>query len=242
MLQEAVLQTLIYFILVPMVYIAFAVFFIGTAIRLIKIFRQPGHPATLQIYPEKKPTWLWALHDTFLFPSVRRHKPVLWVFLILFHVALLFLIIGHLELLAEFKILQIIPHDVFLGQGYVGLILCLALLYFLFRRFASPVRELSVPEDYYLLILLFLIVLFGSEMDWARRWYGYEEMTVDDYRTYLLSLLYLEPELPEAVTDYGHSFMLVLHVFFANLFLLFFPFSQSMHSFLSLPMNKLRRG
>ena len=242
MLQEAALQTLIYFILVPMVYIAFAVFIIGTAIRLIKIFRQPRHPSTLQIFPEKKPTWLWALHDTFLFPSVRRHKPVLWVFLIFFHVELLFLIIGHLELLAEFKILQIIPHDVFLGQGYVGLILSLALLYFLFRRFASPVRELSVPEDYYLLILLFLIVLFGSEMDWARRWYGYEEMTVDDYRTYLLSLLYLKPELPEAVTDYGHSFMLVLHIFFANLFLLFFPFSQSMHSFLSLPMNKLRRG
>jgi nitrate reductase gamma subunit len=142
----------------------------------------------------------------------------------------------------DLKIFQVIPHDVFLGQGYVGLILSLALLYFLFRRFASPVRELSVPEDYYLLILLFLIVLFGSEMDWARRWYGYEEMTVDDYQTYLLSLLYLKPDLPEAVTDCGHSFMLVLHVFFANLFLLFFPFSQSMHSFLSLPMNKLRRG
>jgi nitrate reductase gamma subunit len=44
------------------------------------------------------------------------------------------------------------------------------------------------------------------------------------------------------VTESGHSFMLVLHVFFANLFLLFFPFSQSMHSFLSLPMNKLRIG
>ena len=28
----------------------------------------------------------------------------------------------------------------------------------------------------------------------------------------------------------------------ANLFLIFFPFSQAMHSFLSLPMNKLRRG
>ena len=242
MLQEAALQTLIYFILVPMVYIAFAVFIIGTAIRLIKIFRQPRHPSTLQIFPEKKPTWLWALHDTFLFPSVRRHKPVLWVFLMFFHVALALLIIGHLELFAEFKIFQIIPHEIFLGQGYLGLLLAIALLYFLFRRFASPVRDLSVPEDYYLLILLFLIVIFGSEMDWARRWYGYEEMTVDDYRTYLLSLLYLEPELPEAVTYSGHSFMLVLHVFFANLFLLFFPFSQSMHSFLSLPMNKLRRG
>lgn len=236
------MQTLIYFILVPMVYISFAVFLIGTTIRLIKIFRQPRHPTTLQIFPEKKPNWLWALHDTFLFPSVRRHKPVLWVVLILFHIALLLLIIGHMELFGDFSVFQIIPHDVFLGQGYVGLIFCLSLLYFLFRRFASPVRELSVPEDYYLLILLFLIAIFGSEMDWARRWYYYEEITVDDYQTYLLSLLYLQPELPEAVTSYGHSFMLVVHVFFANLFLLFFPFSQSMHSFLSLPMNKLRRG
>jgi nitrate reductase gamma subunit len=152
------------------------------------------------------------------------------------------LIIGHLELFGEFSIVQIIPHEVFLGQGYVGLILAVALLYFLFRRFSSPVRDLSVPEDYYLLILLFLIVIFGSEMDWARRWYGYDGMTVEEYREYLMSLLLLQPYLPETVTDSGHSFMLVLHIFFANLFLIFFPFSQSMHSFLSLPMNKLRTG
>jgi len=225
-----------------MVYVAAAVFFFGTVVRLIKIFREPKHPATLQIYPEKKAKWLWALHDTFLFPTVRRHKPVLWVFLMLFHICLCLLIIGHIELFGEFEIFQIIPHEIFLGQGYVGLILAIALLYFLFRRFTSPVRELSVPEDYYLLILLFLIVVFGSEMDWARRWYGYEEMLAEDYQAYLLSLLYLQPELPDAVAVSGHSFMLVLHVFFANLFLIFFPFSQSMHSFLSLPMNKLRRG
>jgi len=99
-----------------------------------------------------------------------------------------------------------------------------------------------VPEDYYLLILLFLIVLFGSQMDWARRWYEYAELDVEHYRTYLSSMLHLRPELPYELTETGHSFMLVLHVFLANLFLIFFPFSQSMHSFLSLPVNKLRRG
>ena len=240
--REVVVDTVIYFILVPMVYISFAVFFIGTAVRLIKIFREPKHPATLQVYPERNPKWLWALHDTFLFPTVRRHKPLLWIFLMVFHICLGLLIIGHIELFAEINIIQVIPHEIFLGQGYLGLLLAIALLYFLFRRFTSPVRDLSVPEDYYLLILLFLIVIFGSEMDWARRWYGYEELTVDEYREYLMSLVYLEPYLPDAVTDTGHSFMLVLHIFFANLFLLFFPFSQSMHSFLALPMNKLRRG
>ena len=110
-------------------------------------------------FPEKRPKWLWALHDTFLLPTVRRHNPVLWVFLMLFHVSLLLLIIGHLELFKEFEVLQIVQHEIFLGRGFIGLILCIALLFFLFRRFVSPNRELSVPEDYYLLILLFLTCL-----------------------------------------------------------------------------------
>lgn len=236
------METLYFIVLVPMVYAAFAVFFVGTIVRLVKIFRAPGHPTTLQIYPERSHKWLWAIHDTFLLPTVRRTKPVLWAFLMLFHVSFLLLIIGHIELFGEFRIFQVIEHEVFLGRGFIGLILSVCLLYFLFRRFSSPQRELSVPEDYYLLILLFLTVLFGSEMDWARRWYEYGEMSVEDYRTYLLSLFYLRPELPLSVRASGHSFMLVLHVFFANLFLMFFPFSQIMHGFLSLPVNKLRRG
>ena len=236
------METLYYLILVPMVYVAFAVFFIGTAIRLVKILREPKHPATLQIFPEKKPKWLWALYDSFLFPTVRKHKPVLWVFLILFHIGILLLIIGHLELFGEFEIFQVIPHEVFLGKGFVGLVLCIAVLYFLFRRLISPYRDLSVPEDYYLLILLFLTFIFGSQMDWARRWYGYDSLSVEGYREYLSSLLYLKPYVSFDLTAPGHSFMLILHVFFANLFLLFFPFSHFMHSVLSLPMNKLRRG
>lgn len=236
------MQTLYYIILVPMVYVAFAVFFFGTAVRLVKLFSTPRHPTTLQIYPAKKPQWLMALYDTFLFPTVLRHKPLLWVFLICFHVALLLLIIGHVELFGDFSILQIIEHEVFLGRGFVGLTLTVCVLYFLFRRFRAPVRELSVPEDYFLLILLLLTVLFGSQMDWGRTWYEYGELTVEDYRTYLVSLLALQPELPYNLTFSGHSFMMLLHVFFANLFIMFFPFSQLMHSILALPVNKLRRG
>jgi nitrate reductase gamma subunit len=235
-------QTVYYVILIPMVYAAFAVFLVGTAVRLIKIFREPPNPTTLQIYPERRAKWLWTLHDTFLLPTVRKHKPLLWLFLMSFHVSFLLLIMGHLELLAEFRIFQVIPHEVFLGRGFIGLILAVCLLSFLFRRFKSPVRELSVPEDYYLLILLFLAVVFGSEMDWARRWYGYGELTVHDYRAYLTSIFLLRPAVPETMMFSGHSFMMVLHVFFANVFIMFFPFSNLMHSILSLPMNKLRRG
>jgi len=240
--KEAAVQSVMYVILVPMVYIAFAVFLLGIVFRVISIWRKPKLPSTQQIHPSKNPKWLWALYDTFLFPTVLRHKPLLWLFLMAFHVCLFLLLIGHLELLADFDIFQVVPHEIFLGNGFVGLILAVCLLYFLFRRFITPVKDLSIPEDYYLLILLFLIVIFGSEMDWARRWYDYGEMTVEDYRTYLVSLLIFKPELPYSTTFSGHSFMLVLHVFFANLFLIIFPFSQLMHSILSLPVNKLRRG
>jgi len=236
------LQTLYYLILVPMVYFSVAVFIIGTGLRLVHIFKAPPHPTTLKIYPEKKGKFLGTVFDTLLFPTVRRHKPVLWVVLMVFHLGLVLLFIGHLELIWDLPIFQIIPHEPFLGKGFLGLTLAVCLLFFLFRRFLSPVKELSVPEDYYLLILLFLIVIFGSEMDWARRIYFYEELTVEDYREYFISLLAFRPELPDNIIFSGHSFMLVLHTFLANLFLIFFPFSQSMHAFLSLPINKLRRG
>ena len=236
------MDSLIYIVLVPMVYVAFAVFFLGTGLRLIKIFREPRHPTTLQIFPERHPRWLYVLHDTFLFPTIRRNNPLHWVFLILFHLSFLLLIVGHLELIEEFSVFQIIEHDVFLGGGYVGLILSVALLFFIFRRFVSPYRDLSVPEDYYLLIMLFLTAVFGSEMDWARSWYGYEELSAEDYQIYLKGLFFLQPEIPDSMTASGHSFMMVLHVLFANLFLMFFPFSKIMHSFFSLAMNKLRRG
>jgi nitrate reductase gamma subunit len=218
------------------------IFVVGTVVRLVKLFMTPKHSATLQIFPERRPRWLWALGDAFLLPATRRYKPFFWVVLMLFHLAFLLLIVGHIELIAEIKPFQVIPHEVFLGRGFVGLVLALAVLYFLFRRFVSPTKDLSVPEDYYLLILLFLSVLFGSQMDWARRWYGYDSLSAADYREYLSGLLYLRPHVSIDLTASWHSFMLLLHVFFANLFLLFLPFSQLMHSIFSLPMNKLRRG
>lgn len=235
-------MTLYYLVLIPMVYVAFGIFFLGTGIRVYKIFNEPPNPTTLQIYPQENTGTLGLLYDTFMMPTVRRHKPLQWFFLMLFHISFLLVIIGHIELFNQFWFFQIIPHEIFIGHGYLGVFLCVTLLFFLFRRMVSPYRDLSVPEDYYLLILLFLTVVFGSEMDWARSWYGYAELSPEDYQSYLWSLLTLKPELPANVMFSGHSFMLVLHVFFANLFLIFFPFSKIMHSFFALPMNKLRRG
>ena len=236
------MDALIYFILVPMVYLAVGVFVIGSAGRLIAIWRRPPNPSPLNIYPKRKPTWFRALWDTFTFASVRRHKPLLWFFLMVFHIALILLFLGHLELVAEIGILQIIPHNVFLGKGFVGLALIVSVVYFIGRRFKSPVRELSVPEDYLLLLLLLLVFIFGSQLDWARNWYAYGQLEVWEYQEYLWSLVTLNPQLPDGVLYSGHAFMVVVHIFFANLFLMVFPFTHLMHAFLSYPMNRLRRG
>ena len=236
------MHNLYYFVLIPMVYFAVGVFVIGTGARLIALMKAPPNPTSLAIYPLKKPGWLWAVIDTFTFPTVRRHKPLLWIALIVFHVALLLLLLGHIELIAPIAALAFIPHYIFIGGGWLGVILSVTILFFLFRRFHSPVKELSVAEDYLLLILLFLTIVFGSQMNWARNWLDYDSIGVGSYSTYLMGLLHFRPVLPMEIEGAGHGFMLVLHVFFANLVLIFFPFSQLMHSILALPANKLRRG
>lgn len=236
------MRTVYWIILVPMVYLAYGVFFFGNILKLYRIFSLPKHPSTLAIYPKKRGALWRSIYDTLFMPTVRRHAPVFWVFLMIFHVGVILLIIGHMELIKEFKVIQIIPHKVFLGNGFVGLSVTISILFFLMRRFKSPYRELSVPEDYYLLILLFIICFLGSELHWARSWYGYSELGVEEYREYLFSLITFKPKVPEIVYESGHSFVLVLHVLFANLFLIIFPFSKIIHSFFAFAVNKLRRG
>jgi nitrate reductase gamma subunit len=234
-------DSLSYIILVPMVYVSFAVFAAGIVYRVAGILKKPALPISLNVYPIKKPVWLHTLKDTFLMPAVFKAKPIMWFFLIVFHVCIFLLIIGHIELIHVFSVFQVIEHEIFLGRGFVGVALFISLLYFLFRRFSSEARNLSVPEDYLLLILLLLTVILGSELDWARTWFDFGEMTPSEYQSYLTSLLVLKPDISE-VTYSGHSFMLVFHVFFANLFIMFFPFSKMIHAIFTIPLNKIRRG
>ena len=110
-------------------------------------------------------------------------------------------------------------------------VLIVTTVYFLLRRFNSPVRGISIPEDYVLLILLFLTIIFGSHMNLASRYAetGFD-ITVNDFRIYLSSLAAFKPAVPEEISDSPHYVLMVLHIFFANLFLILFPFSKMIHS------------
>ncbi len=235
-------DSIYYFIMVPMVYIAFVTLIAGTLFKLVLIFMSPTIKGTLAVFPRGSVPKLCALKDAFFVPIAFMKDRVLWFFIIAFHGAFLLLFIGHLELIRDFPIIQIIPHEVFLGAGWVGIILIVSTLYFLFRRFKSPWREISVPEDFFILLLLFLTFIFGSHMNLASR-YGVAgfDISVNAYREYLTSLFLFKPVVSQGILASPHYVIVVLHVFFANLFLIMFPFSKMIHSVFTFSAQFIKR-
>jgi len=231
-----------YFVLVYMVYAAVAVLIGGTLFKLAVVFFSKKFRGSLATYPHKVPRPLGVAAEAVLVPSAWRKAKVFWFFIITFHIALILLVIGHLELIKEFKIFQIIPHTIFLGAGIVGIVIIVSVLYFLFRRFKSPWREISVPEDFLILLLLFITSVIGSHLHMGER-YGMAEFGVsaDIYREYLSSLVAFKPAIPETLSGSPHYVLVALHVFLANLVLMMLPFSKMIHmvfAFLSLNLKR----
>jgi len=236
------IDRLYYFIMVPMVYLAVAWCLIGIGAKIVRLLKAPQHPTTLQIFPETKTPLLAALVDTFTLPTVREHRPLLWFFLMTFHVAFVLLIVAHLDLIPQLSIVSgNSPHMI--GHGAVGVALTVSVLYLLFRRFRAPVRELSVPSDYILLLLLFCLFLTGDVISWANSWgqNGFV-LSKQDFGVYLNGLVKFTFQDPSEVLSGGHYTVIAVHVLLANLFLMILPFSKIMHSFFALPLNALRRA
>jgi len=227
-----------------MVYVAVGVFVIGMAYQILQWLGAPKTRIKTGYFP-KPPTsgekWLKVAEDSFVFPEVIKFDRWMWFFTILFHFGLLGAFVGHLRLLQEFTPLVSLlgpkGMDWFASWsgGFMGVVLIAGLLYYLLRRLNFPFRELSVSEDYILLILLILTVIMGNLM----RFFG--DIPVADYRTYLQSLLIFRPAFPEALAASSTKWALVLHVLFANLVFVFFPFSKLVHVIATFPANLARR-
>lgn len=233
-----------YFAMVPMVYAAFAILIGGLFFKLAVVLFSKRFPGSLATYPKRLPKPIGVAAEAFAVPAAWKKDKVLWISIIAYHVAFVLLCIGHLELIQEFKVLQLIPHQVFLGAGSVGIILIITVLYFLFRRFKSPWREISVPEDFIFLILLFLTMFLGSHLHLSARFYaggGAFDIPVEAYREYLSSLVAFKPAVPSGIADSPHYVLVVLHIFLANLVLMMIPFSKVVHmvfAFLSLNLKR----
>jgi nitrate reductase gamma subunit len=242
-------DTFWYFVMVPMVYLALAWCLVGIVIKIKNILSAPKMPYTLRIFPEgtgsddppKSPLW-GAVVDSFTMPSIRKINPVFWFFLIVFHIVFVVLVIAHLDLLPAIRISSEKSAHM-IGYGFVGLAATICVLYFLFRRFRAPVREVSVPGDFLILFLLFCIMITGDVISWGNSWTdsGFV-ITKQDFGQYLSSLVHLTFEDPKKYMAGGHYSVIGTHVLLANLFFIFLPFSKMMHMFFAVPLNKLRRG
>lgn len=221
-----------FFIMVPMVYLSFAMLVGGLVFKLVLVFRSPGIAGTRAVFPGDGPAALGILKDSFAMPAVYRKDRVFWFFLLAYHIAFFLLFLGHLELVWDVRILQLVPHGIFLGGGAVGGVLIVSVLYFLFRRFRSPHGGISVPEDYIILLILLFTFVFGSILHLADRYGSIGALTVpvQEYRAYLSSLVVFRPRVPAMIASSPHFVMLVLHVLFANIFLMLFPWSKMIHS------------
>jgi nitrate reductase gamma subunit len=238
-----------YVVMVPMVYLACAWCAVGIVVRIVDVLKTPSQPPTLRIFPEGKgpddppeSPMAGAFWDAFTMPSVRKYQPVFWAFLMLFHVSFVILILAHLDLLPQINIMSAESQHM-IGNGAVGVMVTVCVLYFLFRRFASPVREVSVPGDYLVLVLLLGIAISGDIISWGNSWTdsGFV-MTKQDFGLYLDSLLKFTFADPRKFLAGAHYSVIGTHVLLANLFLIFLPFSKIMHFAFAVPLNKLRRG
>jgi nitrate reductase gamma subunit len=227
-----------------MVYVAVAVFVIGMAYQIFQWLRAPKTRIKTGYFPKPRTSGergFKVVVDSFVFPEVIKFDRWMWVFTILFHFGLLGAFVGHLRLLQEFTPLvnllgpKAMDRFALWSGGFMGIVLIAGLIYYFLRRLNFPFRELSVPEDYFLLILLILTVVIGNLI----RFFG--NIHVADYRTYLHSLLIFRPVFSEALATSSTKWALVLHVLFANLVFIFFPFSKLVHVIATFPANLARR-
>ncbi len=230
-----------YFITVPMVYIAIVFCLVAIVVRMVKVARSPA-PFQLAIYPAADRPVMAALGDALGMSQIRRRKPVFWLFLMMFHIGLVLLLLGHLDILPQ---VNIVPPESrhMLGAGAVGLAVTIPAFYFLFRRFRGMNRQISVPSDYLLLLLLVFLFLLGDMMSWGNSWtaHGFV-MTKADFASYFDGLARFTFADPRQVLHGSHYHFVVLHVLLANLLFLILPFTKIAHAFFSVPLNVVRRA
>ena len=117
-----------------------------------------------------------------------------------------------------------------------GILMLVAIVFWIARRTVGPYKTISVPEDYLLLALLLGVVVMGDHMRFV---YG-STIHAATYREWFLSLMVFRPSFPAELTSSNVAFSLGTHMLFVDLFLIYFPFSKLVHSVGALVSNYVR--
>jgi nitrate reductase gamma subunit len=228
------------------VYLALAVFILGMAWRVYGWATTPKSPVPLGMFPKpatKAGRYAKMLKDTFIAPHSARIEPAMWAFAMLFHVAALGAFVGHLRILGEYPILPGLlggEHGMNTFAAWAGSVagslMLVGVIFWIARRTFGPYKNLSVPEDYLLLALLFGVIIMGDHLRFV---YG-GTIHADTYQAWFRSLLAFKPAFPSVLTTTNAGVSLATHMLFTDLFLIYFPFSKLVHTIGSLSSNLVR--
>ena len=227
------------------VYLALLVFAVGMAWRMREWLLVPHSPVRLGMFPKpasRAGRAVKMLSDTFAAPHSARIEPVMWGFAMAFHIAALGAFVGHLRLVREFPVLPTLlgaegMNTFAAWSGSIaGVLMLVAVLYWIARRTVGHYKTISVPEDYLLLALLLLVVIMGDHMRFV---YG-SVVHAATYREWFGSLLALQPYFPEELTSSNVGWSLGVHMLAVDAFLMYFPFSKLVHSVGALTANWVR--
>jgi len=180
--------------------------------------------------------------DIFLFRSLLKNEKVdleaphrllfrtstlLWLGALAFHWSLLIIILRHLRFFLEpvpivlivlqrlDSILQNLMPIIYISD----VVILIALAYLFVRRVIYPqVRYISLPSDYFVLLVIAGIVISGILM---RLIYKVDLVQVKEWVMAMLSFRPLPPK--------GVNLFFYIHLFFVSLFIAYFPLSKLMH-------------
>jgi nitrate reductase gamma subunit len=211
-------------------YTACMVFIFGIALRVVFWLKTPV-PFHLTLFPAPIGAmgWIGAIFaDVLLFGGLFREDKGLWLRVWLFHFSFALIIAGHIAgiyYLRDQFVLIDLPHEAShtlsrLSGTVAGAIITISLLSLLWGRLANPiVRKLSVPEDFFTLLLLISITVTGILMHLP----GFR-VDISEVRSFMGRLIFFKPSaLPR-------SPMFITHFILVNLLLIYFPFSRLIHS------------
>jgi len=152
----------------------------------------------------------------------------LWLFALLFHYSFLVIFIRHFRFFLEPVPVFIAAVEAVDGIMQIGiprfymsnLLIMAALMFLLCRRlFDSKLRYISLPNDYF--PLLMLLVIAGSGI-LLRYFVKADTATI---KVFTMGLVTLNPTIPAE----GLPTLFFLHLFFVSVLLIYFPFSKLMH-------------
>jgi len=161
---------------------------------------------------------------------VYRETKWLWLGAIAFHWCLFVTLFRHLRFF-----LQPVPGivekvcylDSLVGQAILivpeffvtGVVIVVALLFLLLRRLWSPqLRYISLPSDYFALLLLLAITISGNLLRYFCR------TDVTKIKELAIGLVTFHPVIPE-----GIHWMFYVHLFCVSVLIAYIPFSKIMH-------------